>query len=84
MTTLAEQVSALNLPPMTDGELSTYLGLDGTKEGPRILAGVTPEERATYDNMRAVETLIPRWQSGIDPYPSDVSVNRERGRKRKP
>ena len=82
MSTLAEQTRALNLPPMTDEEMGDYLGLPRAVAAKHV-AKLSPEERAVYDNMRAVETLIPRWQSGIDPYPSDVSVNRGNGRKKK-
>lgn len=82
MATLAEQVAALGLPPMTDEEMGKYLGLPPPIAAKHV-ATLTSEDRAIYNQMHAVEVLIPRWQSGIDPYPSDVSVNRGRGKKQR-
>jgi len=42
----------------TEEELRIYLGLPATASGLRILAGVTPEERRTYAEMRAVENEL--------------------------
>ncbi len=80
MSTLAEQIAALKVAPMTDEELGQFLGL------PKALAAthvptITPERRAVYEKMRAVEILTPLWQTGVEPYPSDVSVNRGRRKK---
>lgn len=79
--TLAEQIAALKVEPMTDEELAKFLGLTPA-QAPLHLPKVTPEDRAVYEQMRAVELLCPLWQSGVEPYPSDVSVNR--GRERRP
>lgn len=79
MTTLAQQIAALKLSPMTDEELAKFMGLTPAqleRQKPTISA----EELADYEHMRAVEILIPLWQSGAEPYPTDVSVNRGRRR----
>lgn len=78
--TLAEQVASLNLPEMTDDELAKYCGLTPAqweKHKPHI----SSDDRAFYNQARAVEMLCPLWESGVEPYPSDLMV--DQGRKRK-
>jgi hypothetical protein len=82
MPTLAEQVSSLNLPPMNEEELAKYCGLS-MAQWEKYKPQVSADDLEMYEQMRAVELLCPLWQSGIEPYPSDVSVNRGRPRKKR-
>jgi len=80
--TLEQQVAALVVAPMTDEELAEYLGLSPDQMS-LYLPNVSTEERAMYDYMRKAEMLMPLWESGVEPYPSDAIVNR-RPRKVRP
>lgn len=81
MSTLAEQIAALTLPPMTERDHAKYMGLSwGQFNHIKSLGKITDEDLAFNEQARAIETLAPLWESGAEPYPSDVSVNRRRGR----
>lgn len=77
MPTLAEQIGSLILPEMTDADRAKYLGLTA-RQYEKYKTTITPDDLAFIEQARAVETLCPLWQSGAEPYPSDVSVNRGR------
>lgn len=77
--TLAEQIAALKLPDMTLDERAKYLGLS-MAQYEKYKTTVTADDLAFIEQARAIEALAPLWESGVEPYPSDVSVNR--GRKR--
>lgn len=62
------------IPPMTDAELEVYLGIAGTKECAAIMAKITPEERATYDDMARIEYELKLWSAGLGPKPPGVIV----------
>jgi hypothetical protein len=80
MSTLAEQVGALKLPELSPEELAHYLGLS-MAQYEKYRETVTPDDLAFIQQARAVEHLAPLWESGVEPYPSDVSVNRARKQK---
>lgn len=82
MATLAEQIKALNLPSMTEDDLAHFAGLT-VSQWKKYKPDFTPEERETCEQMRGVEMLCPLWQSGVEPYPSDVSVNRALSRRKR-
>lgn len=77
MSTLAKQIAALTLPEMTVDERAKYLGLTPAQYE-KHKANMTPDDLAFVEQARAIEALCPLWQSGVEPYPSDVSVNRGR------
>ncbi len=59
---------------MTDAELQVYLGIAGKEGADKIMASITPEKRALYESMAAVETEIELWQLGLAPKPVGVIV----------
>lgn len=75
MATLAEQIAALKLPALSEDEFAKYVGLTPAQYAKYKLT-MTDDDRAFCEQARAVEALCPLWQAGIEPYPSDVSVNR--------
>lgn len=75
MSTLAEQIANVKLPPMTDEEICVMAGLPKAHWG-KYIATITSDERTFYEQTRAIEILLPLWIAGVEPYPSDVSVNR--------
>jgi hypothetical protein len=79
--TLAEQVKSLNLPPMTQDELAVYCGLTPLQWS-NLKVPIDADTVAFCHEARALEILLPRWQAGIDPYPSDVNVNKARPKRR--
>lgn len=81
MTTLAEQIGALTLPEMTEDERAKYLGLTPAQYE-KHKTTITPDDLAFIEQARAIEALCPLWQSGAEPYPDDVSINRGRGRRK--
>ncbi len=82
MSTLAEQIASLNLPPMTDEELAKFCGLTSA-QWEKYKLTVTPDDVDFCHQARAVEILSGHWASGIEPWPTDVSVNRGRARKKR-
>lgn len=75
--TLAEQIAALNLPPMTEEELAKYCGLT-MPQWEKRKATIDRDDRAFCEQARAIEILCPLWQAGVEPYPTDVMVNKGR------
>lgn len=59
---------------MTDDELAEFLGIPGAKEREAILAAITPEERATYEDMARVDVELKLWIEGVGPKPEGVIV----------
>lgn len=68
---------------MTDPELETFLGIAGTKERAKIMASITPEQRALYERMAGLETEVELWQAGLGPKPAGVIICGCRGRHRR-
>lgn len=60
--------------PMTDTELAAFLGIAGHSKAPKIIAELTPEKRALYDQMANLETEIALWQDGLGPKPTGVII----------
>lgn len=79
MPTLAEQIAALNLPEMTEAEVAAYCGLSEAQYA-KYKQTVTRDDAAFCQQARAIEMLAPMWAAGVEPFPSDVSVNRGRGK----
>lgn len=67
--------------PMTDSQLSSYLGLDNDPNRERIMAAITPEQRAAYDRMAALELEISLWHQGLGPKPAGAILCGEPKRK---
>lgn len=80
--TLSEQIAALHLPPMTEAELAHYCGLSMTQWEKRKDT-IVSDDRAFCEQARALEILCPLWAAVVEPYPSDVMVNKARQRKKK-
>jgi hypothetical protein len=59
---------------MTDDELADFLGIKGKEGCGLIMAGITPEKRATYERMAEVETELFLFQCGLGPRPQDVII----------
>lgn len=68
---------------MTDAELQTFLGIAGTKECAKIMASITPEQRALYDRMAQVEIEAALWVEGLGPKPKGVLIDLARGSRRR-
>lgn len=81
MSTLAEQIAALKLAPMSEEEHARYLGLPPAQYE-KYKGTVTQADLDFNEQARALEILAPLWRSGAEPYPSDVSVNHRRRGKR--
>lgn len=63
---------------MSDAALEVFLGIAGTKQCAAIMAGITPEQRATYEEMLRVDRELALWEAGLGPKPAGVIVCRER------
>jgi hypothetical protein len=57
---------------MTDDELIDFLNIRDEQQRDKILAGITPEQRATYERIREVCFDIDLWEAGIGPRPQGV------------
>lgn len=68
---------------MTDAELQTFLGIANTKECAKIMASITPQQRALYDSMATIETEVELWLAGLGPKPAGVLIDMDRGRRRR-
>lgn len=68
---------------MTDAELQTFLGIAGTKECGKIMASITPEQRALYESMASLETEVELWLDGLAPKPKGVLIDLARGSRRR-
>lgn len=68
---------------MTDAELETFLGIAGTKECAKIMASVTPEQRALYERMATLEIEVELWLAGLGPKPTGVLIDLVRGSRRR-
>ena len=67
---------------MTDDELATYLGIAKSKNRDAIMAAITPERRAVYEEMALKELAIRLYLDGKGPRPAGVIVCRQRPRRR--
>lgn len=65
---------------MNDDELAEFLGIEKAKERSKIMATITPEQRAMYENMHEVEIDLKLWVEGVGPKPKGVIVCRQHGR----
>lgn len=61
---------------VNDAELAEYLGIAHAIERDRIMAKITPEERATYEAMKTAEEDIKLWLEGVGPKPPGIIVCR--------
>ena len=69
---------------MTDDELAVFLGIDKAKRRAEILASVTPEQRASYEHMKAVEDALRTYKGGARPaILAGAIICRERDRRRR-
>jgi len=59
---------------MTDAELAAFLGVSGRKGEDKIMAGITPEQRALYERMANLEVEVKLWQAGLVPKPEGVII----------
>lgn len=57
---------------MNDDELIDFLCIRDEPQRDKILAGITPEQRAAYEHMREVCFDIELWEAGIGPKPQGV------------
>jgi hypothetical protein len=63
--------------PMTDAELTKYLGFkseDDQVKVAKFIAELSPERRALYDRMHEVEIEANLWTAGVGPKPEGVIV----------
>jgi hypothetical protein len=62
--------------PMTDAQLEIFLGIANLSDSTRakVMATITPEKRALYDQMAALETELALWQEGLGPKPAGVII----------
>lgn len=73
---------------MNDQELAKWLGIAGTKQEAAIMAAITPEKRAKYEDFAKVEAEIMLWDAGLGPLPPGViacgekQIRQGRGRAR--
>lgn len=65
---------------MTDDELAAFMGIARAKDRNRILAAVTPAERATYEEMHRVEVEAAAYLAGTGPKPAGVIICTRRKR----
>lgn len=82
MPTLNEQIAALKLPEMTEEDYARYLGLSPAQYE-KMKPTLTDDDHTFHQQARAIEALCPLWQSGVEPYPSDVVVNGRAKRKKR-
>ena len=65
---------------MTDQELEVYLGIAGKKGAAKIIADLSPSERAVWEDMARVEAELELWQKGLGPKPKGVIICERRRR----
>jgi len=61
---------------MNNEELAEFLGIAGKAEHDRIMAAITPEKLALYEEMNRVEWELKLWTSCAGPKPKGVIVCR--------
>jgi len=54
--------------PMTEVELAKFLGIEGHPKARALIANLSPERRALFEKMRAVEL----WDAGFGEKPTGV------------
>lgn len=59
---------------MTDDELTKFLHLSPA-DAAIVIPKLTPQRRAVYDRMAALETEIFLWQNGLGPKPNNVLMD---------
>jgi hypothetical protein len=69
--------------PMTDDELAKFLGIEGHPKADAVIAGLSPEKRATFDRMATIEVEVDLWQQGLGPKPTGVLIDTVRDKKRR-
>lgn len=57
---------------LTDAELAVYLGISKAKERDKIIARITPAQRAVYEEMALTELGIKLFLDGKGPRPKGV------------
>ncbi|UEM16782.1 hypothetical protein J4G43_022740 [Bradyrhizobium barranii subsp. barranii] len=69
---------------MTDEEMAAFLGLSPEEEDRAgFVKGLSPEKRALFERMAALETEVALWQDGLGPKPQGVLIDTERSTKRR-
>jgi len=68
---------------MSDDELARYLGIERAKDRAKILAALTPKERAGYERMRDVELGIKLWLDGLAPRPPGIICCRRNAQRKR-
>lgn len=62
---------------MSDEELAEWLHLTPA-EAVIVIPKLTPQRRATYDRMKALETELFLWENGLGPKPQGILLDYDR------
>ncbi len=63
---------------MTDEQLIEFMGLKGHRMAKAVVAQLTPEKRALYEDMAKVEAEVELWIAGLGPKPAGIMIDFDR------